>query len=54
MSQWAKAVGLSYGSEFNHRDYPAAWDAFGWHQCMCSAQTSAGFTGNPAFPAVGP
>lgn len=54
MNQWAAAAGLTYGVADNYREYPSNWDAFGWYHCMCSAQTQAGFVGNPSYPTVGP
>lgn len=48
--------GLSYGNVTT--DYVKAggpnWDAYRWHDCLCSANLAAGFLGDPLRPSVGP
>lgn len=54
MNKWSDHKGISYGDESNIRLYPQAWDAFKIYNCMCSARTIDGFTGNIKYPTVGP
>lgn len=58
MNKWAEIAGFEYGDESNPRIEPAAWDAFGFHACMCSAghPTPYSLSGvsNTLYPTVGP
>ena len=58
MNKWAEIAGFEYGDESNHRVEPGAWDAFGFHACMCSAghptPYSLAGTSNTLYPTVGP
>lgn len=58
MHKWAEIAGFEYGDEQNIRAQPAAWDAFGFHACLCSAGHPTPFSlsgrSNTDRPAVGP
>ena len=48
--------GLAYGAPTNPSLYPSAWDGQSWHNCVCSAKASAGYSTatDPRYPLAGP
>jgi hypothetical protein len=53
MSAYASLYGYSYGESSNNYSNPTTWDAYLWHECVCSAKFSAGFTNaNPNYPTI--
>lgn len=58
MHKWAEIAGFEYGDEQNALVAPAAWDAFGFHACMCSAGHPSPYSrsgrSNTMRPEVGP
>merc|ERR1712065_31635 len=54
MKSWAEVKGYKYGSYQLVPAPASAWDAETWYECLCSANTPAGFIGHPGYPTVGP
>lgn len=52
MNTYASLYGYTYGDKTDNFSNPTTWDAFLWHECVCSAKTSAEFAGNPNYPTV--
>ncbi len=56
MASYYQTFGLSYGNaslSYVHGGRNT-WDAYTWFECLCTAQISAGFIGNPLVTSVGP
>ena len=54
MKNWAKIAGFEYGSVGYKQAPKTVWDADSWYECLCSANTPAGFLGHTGYPTIGP
>ena len=54
MKHWAEIAGFEYGAVGFKQAPKSAWDADSWYECLCSANTPAGFLGHTGYPTIGP
>lgn len=54
MKHWAEIAGFEYGSIGFKPAPKTSWDADSWYECLCSANTPAGFLGHTGYPTIGP